>query len=407
MIRYLHLHLNGKIQRWIAFSLPLFISLSFTTTSSFGILPSVDALASPSPTAASSAVSATQKVSINVLLSTCVDACQRGCLEIRDVERKRQAGEAFAVEFKDSRDPKSALTEADARAQHAIIDSLLQAWGDCLTIVGEEEDEEEENILKQALISDTSEPLRKDLCCNILKDPKVDDIVADLSDITVFVDPVDGTREFVEGRLRNCQALVGIALKGFPVAGVIGVPFPSGVLNAEEQSTIVYGQVGVGYGTIGSKLEPQYPDQSPKRPIMASGDATIAVMVEARTRLIEEQFKGSNQLYGGAGNKILATALGHVDCTVQHKFGGPWDTCAPEAVLESMGGTITDMQGKELVITQRHTSIHWNQMGFVATGANSVVTHEDLIQALKDSKVVQSYLEQGLTYLKSEATDAG
>ena len=37
---------------------------------------------------------------------------------------------------------------------------------------------------------------------------------APLEAITVFVDPLDGTREFVEGRVHNVQTLVGIAVRG-------------------------------------------------------------------------------------------------------------------------------------------------------------------------------------------------
>ena len=64
--------------------------------------------------------------------------------------------------------------------------------------------------------SDTCESLRKDErfseCVNkAIKATarfQAEDVVA-LEDVCVFVDPVDGTREFVEGRLENCQCLVG------------------------------------------------------------------------------------------------------------------------------------------------------------------------------------------------------
>ena len=83
---------------------------------------------------------------------------------------------------------------------------------------------------------------------------------------------------------------------------------------------------------------------------------------------------GSNVLYGGAGNKILAVAAGHVDCTIQHKVGGPWDTCAPEAVLKAMGGRITTWVGEKLVSTYKDevTKLSYDscKLGYVATGAN-------------------------------------
>ena len=55
-----------------------------------------------------------------------------------------------------------------------------------------------------------------------------------MEDVCVFVDPVDGTREFVEGRLENCQCLIGISVNGRAVAGAIGLPFPKGAKGFEE-----------------------------------------------------------------------------------------------------------------------------------------------------------------------------
>ena len=43
--------------------------------------------------------------------------------------------------------------------------------------------------------------------------------------VAVFVDPLDGTREFVEGRFQAVSSVVGISVRGRAVAGVIGLPF--------------------------------------------------------------------------------------------------------------------------------------------------------------------------------------
>ncbi|KNC70976.1 hypothetical protein SARC_16492, partial [Sphaeroforma arctica JP610] len=53
---------------------------------------------------------------------------------------------------------------------------------------------------------------------------------ASLDDLCVFIDPVDGTREFVEGRLYACQTLIGISWRGRPVCGVVGLPFHDGAV---------------------------------------------------------------------------------------------------------------------------------------------------------------------------------
>ena len=179
----------------------------------------------------------THALQIGALLSTCVDACQRGCNEIRAVQEKRHAGEGLNVELKNEDDVKSALTEADYAAQAVICGSLRAEWGDALAIIGEEDGDES---LEKRMSKMTFEPLDK---------TRFDDDIGEtadipIEDITIYVDPLDATREFCEGRIANCQSLVGIAIGDEAVAGVIGIPFPANDLSTE--STIVYGLADVG-----------------------------------------------------------------------------------------------------------------------------------------------------------------
>ena len=47
-------------------------------------------------------------------------------------------------------------------------------------------------------------------------------------DIVVFIDPVDGTREFVQGRLDSVQTLIGIAWRGRAVAALTPIAGSTG-----------------------------------------------------------------------------------------------------------------------------------------------------------------------------------
>jgi 3'-phosphoadenosine 5'-phosphosulfate (PAPS) 3'-phosphatase len=148
--------------------------------------------------------SSASALQIGSLLSTCVDACQRGCVEIRAVEARRQQTGALKVELKDAGDARSALTEADEAAQRAIVGALRAEWGPALRIIGEEDCRDAASLVggNVALF----EPLRR----NLFEDDIGETEELDLSEVTIFVDPLDGTREFVEGRLANCQSLVGV-----------------------------------------------------------------------------------------------------------------------------------------------------------------------------------------------------
>ena len=326
---------------------------------------------------------------IGLLLSTCIDACQRGCDEIRRVQESRE-GNNLEVELKDGKDPRSALTEADLAAQHAIIDSLRTAWGPSLHIVGEEDAEEGDGAPSLPRTKNDT-PLRTDF----LEDDIGETEELDPNDVTIFVDPLDGTREFVEGRLENCQVLVGIAIDGEAVAGAVGIPFPAGH-NLTTGATIVYGLDGLGTGTMGAPLTRgpwpldrnidgvKYPS-----PHFATGDKP-AKPVAAALEALKSSFGGSNvDNYGGAGNRIMAASLGEVACSLGHKVGGPWDLCAPEAIAKASGAGMTDLFGDPIDMYRKDSPKRNNERGFLVSPPGS--GHNRILAVVKACPDVKAY----------------
>jgi 3'-phosphoadenosine 5'-phosphosulfate (PAPS) 3'-phosphatase len=337
----------------------------------------------------SSSTVTTAAFQIPSLLSTCVDACQRGCIEIRKVQAAREEGngDALKVTLKEAADPRSALTEADKAAHEAIVGALRQEWGNDLVIIGEEDEEEDSDDAAVDRTKDKSSSFQKKIFEPLKRDMFDDDIGnetpnVDPSRIRVFVDALDGTREFVEGRLSNCQVLIGISVNGQAVAGAVGIPFPDGDLSSEP--TVVYGMVDVGTGVIGTPLRRgPYPLEHHidglkyPRPHHATGDSSAQVL-EACRKGVVKRFGGSIVFYGGAGNKILAAALGEVACCIQHRIGGPWDLCAPEAILKAMGGKMTDLFGRDIQIYRDDAPTRCNEWGYLATAPGSSMKHDDL-----------------------------
>ena len=344
------------------------------------------------------------RIQIGPLLSTCVDACQRGCHEIRKVQAAREASDnqklKTEVVLKDPSDPKSALTEADTAAQRAIVGSLRAEWSkdvesndNILKIGGEEDDDDE---LSKSLSKATFDALDRNRFLEEIPSDESEDGGIDAKRITIFVDPLDGTREFVEGRLENCQVLVGIAIDGEAVAGAVGMPFPQG--NLETEPTIIYGLDGMGTGVVGTTLTrgpfPLERNEKYRRPHHATGDSKAEVMEACRRGAIEG-LDGSIVTYGGAGNKILAAALGEVTCTIQHRIGGAWDLCAPEAILKAMGGKMTDLFGEEIAIYRDDAPAHCNERGYLATPPGSGDGfHEALAAKMMSLPEVQKYKEE-------------
>mmetsp|Transcript_3013 Transcript_3013/g.8499 ORF Transcript_3013/g.8499 Transcript_3013/m.8499 type:complete len:398 (-) Transcript_3013:350-1543(-) len=350
---------------------------------------------------------------IGQLLSTCVDACQRGCHEIRKVQTAREQAlrdsdnsnddskneeeDNLQVQLKDPNDPRSALTLADQAAHQAIVTSLRQEWGNQLNIVSEEDNDDGETTTTKN--DNDMPPLNR----HLFDDDMGEETAAlDAQDVTIFIDPLDGTREFVEGRLENCQVLVGLAFEGQPVGGAIGLPFPLG--NSSTPETVIYGMADVGTGVLGHSLKRgpfpldhhidgiRYP-----RPHFATGDSEAPVMMAAKEAAIK-RVGGSNVIYGGAGNKILGAALGEVAASIQHKVGGPWDLCAPQAILYAMGGTMTDLFGQPIepqLYLADGLKQRCNERGYVATPPGSGEHfHTALVNVLLDTPEVQEYRDQ-------------
>ena len=332
-------------------------------------------------------------VDLTDLLSTCVDACERGCAEIRRVaaqlDRNNEGG-VRQVDYKIAGDPRSALTAADLAAQLAVVEPLATAWPG-LRIVGEEDlacdvgAAADGAVCASPLIEVQPVPvLRRDRCdglrkyASIAQEERRDIVEASLERVTVFVDPLDGTREFVEGRLENVQCLVGVAVDGRAVAGAVGLPF--GGVGGE--AVVVYGLVGAGVATTGPRSVATR--TSAMRPLVAAGDTDDATLRSAYAAA--RGTTGENVLVGGTGTKILAVVDGFADVAVMNFKSSSWDTCAPEAVLRAAGGRLTDIFGENIAHVPEPADPagvgYLNALGAVATGPGFASAHDAVRAAM-------------------------
>lgn len=101
---------------------------------------------------------------------------------------------------------------------------------------------------------------------------------------------------------------------------------------------------------------------------------------------------------GGAGNKVLQVIEGKAHAYVFASRGcKKWDTCAPEGILHSLGGQLTDMFGNQL--TYHANENHTNELGILASYTAdkhseycSKVTQEIKERLMKSSKGLFSCL---------------
>lgn len=241
----------------------------------------------------------------------------------------------FSVDFKGPNDP---VTAADRRANTLICERLRKAFPG-VPIVAEESPAEEWSDYRQA-------------------------------ERVFFVDPVDGTREFVA---RSGQFAVMIGL-------LEGQEPTHGVLHAPSQEKIWAGCVGHGAVTRSKGGA-----ESPLARI-SEGDLSAARIVSSRshpTELNREALRlldpGEVIPMGSAGLKVAAVSDGSADIYLAPEFAGClWDSCAPEALLRSVGGVVTDVTGQPL--RYRAAGVE-NDRGAVAAAPR---LHQEVIERLRD-----------------------
>lgn len=201
---------------------------------------------------------------------------------------------------------KSPVTEADKAAEELIIRSIRMGLTDKYPIVGEESFAEGNA-------------------------PQVTD--------TPFwlVDPLDGTKEFVN---RNGEFTVNIALidSGRPVLGVIHAP--------AIERTYWGAEIGVFAQSGGEEERIITCRQAPPEGLTA--------MVSRSHRGDEmESFLAAYTIAGEttSGSSIKFCRIAEGDADIYPRLGRTmeWDTAAGHAIVRFAGGTVTDLDGNDLV----------------------------------------------------------
>ena len=181
--------------------------------------------------------------------------------------------------------------------------------------------------------------------------------------------------------------LIGIAVRGEPVAGVIHRPFSKkGGEGGGEDGHTYWGLKGLG--TRGIRV-------GPTQPFSATEDMRMVFTRSHYTDLIRETEKALSPrealMVGGCGHKTMMVVEGKVDAYVFPSLGTKkWDSCAGDALVRAVGGLMTDVRGELL----RYDS--WeeyrNRMGLVVSMHRN--THQMIIekipQEVKEALALQS-----------------
>ncbi|KAM9355299.1 3'(2'),5'-bisphosphate nucleotidase 1 isoform 1-T4 [Pholidichthys leucotaenia] len=260
-------------------------------------------------------------------------------------------------------------TLADRLAQQSICASLSRRFPK-LTIIGEEELPAEE-VQEELIETGQAEEILQKSCPAEYSDLKEEELV-------VWVDPLDGTKEYTEGLLDNVTVLIGIAYGGKAIAGVINQPFYNYQLGAGAVlGRTMWGMLGLG--AFGFQLQEVLGDRRIVTTTRSHSNKLVTDCVDAMEP--HEVVR-----VGGAGNKIIQLVEGKASAYV---FASPgckkWDTCAPEAILHAVGGKLTDIHGNPYRYDANVK--HMNSAGVLATLRNHDYyvsrVPQSVLQALK------------------------
>ncbi|XP_056646142.1 3'(2'),5'-bisphosphate nucleotidase 1 [Diorhabda sublineata] len=262
---------------------------------------------------------------LRILASSVTTAVKAGSI-IKDVMEK---GELKVVHKGMSKN--DVQTEADRSAQRCIITSLSKKFPN-ITIIGEEGTLDNENdVPNDWIVTESDESILKSTCPENFANVKPEDVV-------VWVDPLDGTSEYTEGLLDHVTVLIGIAVGGRAVGGIIHQPYYDYKKVKNGTGRTFWGLVGLGVGGFEAVKPP-------------SDKFIITTSRSHRDGKVNDALKALNPddiiSVGGAGHKVIVVLEGRAHAYVYASKGcKKWDTCAPEAVLEASGGKLTDIHGK-------------------------------------------------------------
>jgi 3'(2'), 5'-bisphosphate nucleotidase len=227
----------------------------------------------------------------------------------------------FAVDYKGANDP---VTLADREANEAISTELALAYPG-IPVVAEEGDPSKFGAAATSLL-------------------------------VWYVDPLDGTKEFV-ARNGEFAVMIGLAVSRRPVLGVVACP--------------ALGRTFLGAEGLGAYEILADGTRARIHPTVEVDVSRARVVVSRSHRSRDDEGRltklGAKELVpcGSAGIKAARVACGEADAYVQPRYAGKrWDSCAPEAIVRAAGGRVTDAAGRDLVYG---TSALANDAGLVVT----------------------------------------
>ncbi|RWS14207.1 Inositol monophosphatase 3-like protein [Dinothrombium tinctorium] len=277
-------------------------------------------------------------INLKTLLAAVIKAAEIGGNQVRSVYDSHNLQAKNKGETKEG--VKLPVTFADIRSHRAMVNSLSLNFPG-LRIISEENEstnEETENPGESLTLKANKLLLENEF-------RQLSDRERPLSDLVVWIDPLDATKEFTENLLQYVTTMVCVSYKGKPIIGVIHKLFDS---NQNPRSETYWAWAGNG---ISSSLQE----------LLNNRNKSI---VSNQTRVIISRSHGgevkkvANTAFGkhtqfitaaGSGYKTIELIKGNADIYVHITAIKKWDICAPNALMNAIkGGRMSTLLNEDI-----------------------------------------------------------
>ena len=168
------------------------------------------------------------------------------------------------------------------------------------------------------------------------------------------VDPLDGTKEFIEG-IPNFVVSIGLVENGVPIVGVLHNPITLETFMASK---------GNGAFLNGKLIRCKAKQNVSEMVIFNSRSETRKGLWESyRSKFLQLKAIGS------VAYKLGLTAAGQADIFASLRPKNEWDICAGNCIINEASGKLIDLNGRERLYNQEDTII---KPGLIAGSISAV-----------------------------------
>ncbi len=194
------------------------------------------------------------------------------------------------------------------------------------------------------------------------------------SDWVWILDPLDGTKDFIQGT-ENYAMHLALNYKKNPCLGIVLIP-------ERNELWFAYGEKIWGEKRDGSKIE-----------LNISRNKILKEMIlvtsknhrnETLKNLIQKINFKNISIMGSIGCKIASILRGESDIYICLSLPGKscpkdWDFAAPDAILKAAGGAITNLNNEELIYNRNN----FEQQGLIVASSDKK-THKNICKQIKE-----------------------